>query len=457
MFRVDPKPVGQFYRWGMVALSTLSVAALIVTLWIMVDFRREQRIVRELMVELPSTATASAEQLVDELRWQSRLTILVVLNSIATFGAALLLWRAFRSSQETLRDIQALAGDILGSVEQAVITTDPQGLITSINEPGIHLLEVEGDMVGQPLRKLSDRMPLEEFRVRSRGSSSSQHEDFPLGDHGDSRVLRGQCQRLQDRAGCDIGDVLQLRDVTKRQLIEKRMRSMERYMGLGSLASGLHHEIKNPLAAVSLHVQLLEEQLDDQETSDEVREMLTVVNTEMARIGRVLESFRDFAELDHLAVVKVNAADLVHRQVRLISPQATRSNIDVSVSIPDEPLPSLWVDDVKLEQVFMNLFVNALEAMPRGGSLHISIHPVNAPIGESLSIQIADTGTGIPEAFRKNIMDPYFTTKNDGTGMGLAFSDKVIRQHNGALDFHCTATGTTFEITIPIDSSRAKS
>ena len=123
--------------------------------------------------------------------------------------------------------------------------------------------------------------------------------------------------------------------------MDDRMRRMERYMGLGSLAAGLHHEIKNPLAALSLHVQLMEEELMDRDASNAVLEMLSVIKTEVARIGGVLESFRDFASVGHLNLSQVDLGELIDRQVRLIRPQAEKQEILVEVTLPPEPLPTI--------------------------------------------------------------------------------------------------------------------
>jgi two-component system nitrogen regulation sensor histidine kinase GlnL len=103
-----------------------------------------------------------------------------------------------------------------------------------------------------------------------------------------------------------------------------------------------------------------------------------------------------------------------------------------------------------LEQVLLNLLVNAMEAMPDGGILEIRVSLAAAASPPSIRIEIADTGPGVPEALRSRIFDPYFTTKSEGTGMGLALCDKIIRQHDGLLDFQCTEHGSVFGITLPI-------
>lgn len=215
-------------------------------------------------------------------------------------------------------------------------------------------------------------------------------------------------------------------------------------MALGSLAAGLHHEIKNPLAALSLHVQLMEEELD-KDAPDSVLEMLCVIKTEVARIGGVLEGFRDFASIDRLSCSELSIDELIDRQVKLIKPKADAQMIDVVVRI-SEALPPIHADRIRLEQVMLNLFVNAMDAMPDGGKLTIQLS--TAP--SAVRIEVIDTGPGIPEDLKKRIFDPYFTTKSEGTGMGLALCDKIVRLHNGTLDFRSSQHGTIFDITLPI-------
>ena len=332
MFRVESEESGRRYRLAIAGLLVLSAVAFFVTVWVMVDFLREQEIVHALIDQLPPDAALSAEELEGELQWQFRLSILVVLNLVVTALAVVLLSRAYGTSQASLRDIKAKASDILSSMDLAVITTDRAGIITSINNRGIELLALDGDYVGRPLSELTDQIPLEEFRQNAQAESRDvTPQDYSLIAGGISRVLRTFCQPMKNFELEDIGSIIQLREVTERVLMEERLRRMERYMGLGSLAAGLHHEIKNPLAALSLHVQLLEEEIDNSEVTDDVLRMLGVIKTEVTRIGGVLENFRYFASIARLNTGTVDLATLIERQVQLIAPQADQQHIEVHV------------------------------------------------------------------------------------------------------------------------------
>lgn len=444
MFQSPSEEINGRYRTAMIGLAILSTAALGTTIWMMIDFLREQSIVDELTKSLPREVRGNAELLAGELRWQFRLAILVVLNVIVTGIAVILLWRAYRASQASLRDVKALATDILGSMETAVITTDLHGMITSINKCGCDLLEFTREGIGQPLKELG-RLPLEKFRTDwTVNRLPVLVREFQLKQGGNRKILFASCQSLKDRDGAVMGNLLQIRDVTMHTLMEEQMRRMERYSGLGSLVGGLHHEIRNPLAALSLHVQLLEEQLEVDGTSDQSRNMLGIIRTELARIGGVLEAFRDFASMGHLDLNDVQVKDLIARQIELIRPQAQSQGIEIDFQACD-PQWVITADRGRLEQVLLNLFVNAMDAMPQGGRLTVGVSQDET----SVQIEVADTGCGIPENLQDKILDPYFTTKGAGTGLGLAICDKIIRQHQGTIEFRSSPQGTTFLLTLP--------
>tara|TARA_R100000789_G_scaffold39711_1_gene41706 strand:- start:161 stop:838 length:678 start_codon:yes stop_codon:yes gene_type:complete len=222
---------------------------------------------------------------------------------------------------------------------------------------------------------------------------------------------------------------------------------MERYAGLGSLATGLQHEIKNPLSALSLHVQLLDEALMGQTTSEDVNEMLGVIHTEIIRLTAVLEGFRDYASMSEPGRTDVDLGTLINKLARFIRPQAEQQHVKVEVNLAEENLPAIKADSVHMDQVLLNLALNALQAMPEGGILSIGLQQE----GEWLRIKVSDSGKGIPAEYRDRIFDPYFTTRNDGTGMGLALCEKIVRQHDGTIDLETGAGGTAFSVLLPIN------
>lgn len=451
MFRTQRKRSRRKLRLVIISLLMLSVGSLFITLWFVVDFGREQEIIQKLVLDLPSRDLPAARGLVSELQWQSRWTIFVIVQVVATGLAVALLFRAYLDAQDKLNDVKALAGDILSSMEQAVVTSDNDGLVTSLNQRALGLLSTTGEAVGKSLRQLTNQIDLVRFRAEAESHAGhSLVKDYPVITGNEPLWLRTFCQPLRDADGRTIGNVFQLRDVTADRHLQDRAGRMERFMGLGSLAVGLHHEIKNPLAAVSLHVQLIEESLAGQPLPNDVPEMLTVVKAEMKRIEQVLESFRDFASTERLHLVEMPLTDLLTRQIDLMSPSADAANVEIDLSVADNLPESMTFDAPRVEQIIHNLIVNAIEAMPGGGKLTILAKQLRGEDADGVLLTFADTGPGIPENIRPHVFDAYFTTKGDGTGMGLALSDKIARLHGGRLSLAVVEKGTTFELFLPI-------
>jgi signal transduction histidine kinase len=224
------------------------------------------------------------------------------------------------------------------------------------------------------------------------------------------------------------------------------MRRLERFIGLASLASGLHHEIKNPLTALSIHVQLLEESLNDPGRGAEVDEIVGVLRAEVCRLNGVLESFRTFADLPRLNVRPSDGLAVVEKAIRLIRPQAAEQGVTISLLHPRTEPPPVPLDAEKFEQVVLNLLINALEAMPGGGELTVR---VRAEPGEFV-VEVQDRGPGILPEVQPHLFEPYFSTKARGTGMGLALSEKFISQHGGSIDYTTGPGGTTFRVALPV-------
>lgn len=451
MFRVKESEVSTAISWAMLALLAAISAAALVTVWLTWMLHIEQRMIADLVTGKAEASSDVARALPEELRWQFGLAIVVVLILVATSGALVVIRSAYLASRQSLREVKVLAGDIFASMIQGVVSTNCDGVITSINPRGCELLDVGQEYVGRAIMALSrPEVPLDKLSrevLEQRRTVSDR--PFTVVRNGHTQRLQADCHLLRDTDGAVLGSMLHLRDVTERVMIEERMRRMERYMGLGSLAVGLHHEIKNPLTALSLHVQLLEERLAGQRAAD-VDELLGVLKTEVTRLGGVLETFRDFASFRTLVVQPSDVMQLVEKAVRLVRPQADKQNVRIVVTKPEPALSALSLDPVKFEQVLLNLIINALEAMPKGGELTIRVAGSDGQLG----VEVADTGCGIPPEVQPRIFDPYFTTKGDGVGIGLAWCEKIMQQHHGQIEFETGPKGTLFKVTIPMSLSQ---
>ncbi|MEO8269013.1 MAG: ATP-binding protein, partial [Aureliella sp.] len=272
------------------------------------------------------------------------------------------------------------------------------------------------------------------------------NRDYSVMHQGHRRTLRAGCVLLRNQRQEEIGTVVHVTDITENALIEERLRRMERYMGLGSLAVGLQHEIRNPLSALSLHIQLLREKLEGSVAEQgDVAELLDVLQQETARINEVLDGFGNYASMQPTSRSPVNFPTLIEKLARLLRPQASQQKVEIDICVPHVPIRMVQGDTVRLEQMLLNLALNGLAAMPEGGRLTIRF----TEDGDGVLIEVADTGQGVATTVQSRIFDPYFTTRPHGTGMGLAVCDKIVRQHGGNIDFVTSPSGTVFSISLP--------
>ncbi len=457
MFDVRDNAGGRSMRLLAFGLAILGVVSLVVTILITLDVQREQEIVAGIISHLPQSDFEAAQELSGSLRLNGRLAVLMVLNVFGTTVALGLVLRGYLHSERSLRDVKFLATDIIASMDAAVITTDRSGMMTSINSGGRELIGLDDKSVGESLSDIGAAHGLlaEVCREVNATHKTIRDRDYSIARNGHKHTYRVSCTILRNQQKDEIGTVVYVRDVTEKALLEERLRRMERYMGLGSLAAGLQHEIKNPLSALMLHIQLLQERLSHPQPEADVKEILDILQAEVSRISKVLDGFRNYAMVNQVGKCPVVIRNLVEKLVRLLRPQTDNYNVVIDVHLPPEPLGTVLADEAQLEQVLLNLALNGMAAMPEGGTLTITVSRQDS----NVRIDVADTGVGIPAEIRSQIFDPYFTTRPEGTGMGLALCYKYIRQNGGTIDFRTREergelSGTEFTVLLPLEEIR---
>jgi signal transduction histidine kinase len=233
------------------------------------------------------------------------------------------------------------------------------------------------------------------------------------------------------------------------QLVQSR-----KIAAVGTLTSGIAHELNNPINNISL---ILESLVEDGMTMGK-SERLRLFQEAMAQTDRASETVKnllEFSRASHPKMENISIEEIVDKTVRLVKNELRLNNIKFSKKVGDE-IPEMTVDRSGIQQVLLNLFINSIQAMPKGGDLKVLIR-LSDSLKEVL-IDIEDTGEGIPSDQLNNIFDPFFTTKREGegTGLGLSVSYSIIKKHRGRIEVKSTlGQGTCFSIYLPIGVKNA--
>ena len=271
-------------------------------------------------------------------------------------------------------------------------------------------------------------------------------------------LLCVQDERVRDAFASDEIELLrglggQLAISVKNSQLYDRMKERDRLAALGEMAAGLAHEIRNPLGAIKGAAQLLHPSGDVSEAS----EFLGIIIEEANRLNRVVSQFLDYARPHRAELQPLDLNEVVRRTVQLLPPVPDGPPIEVQLQL-DDTLPRVRGDAEQLRQVFLNLALNGLQSMPRGGRLTIATSSRPARRGSPALVEVSfrDLGSGISSADMKNLFIPFFTTKEKGTGLGLPISQRIVESHGGRIEVRSRAgSGTTFSVILATDPDPA--
>ncbi len=228
----------------------------------------------------------------------------------------------------------------------------------------------------------------------------------------------------------------------------RRLYRAERLAAAGQLAAGVAHEIRNPLTSIRSTIQYV---LPSFDPADQKRVLLDELLSEVDRIDRIVNDLLSLTRPTDFHPGELNLAGLVDHALLLIGPQARRQAVEIKHT-PREDELKISGDAGQLKQVFLNVFLNSLQAMPNGGTLGVSVRRRSAELSgrELIDVQVTDTGAGIPAEHLDKVFDPFFTLKKEGTGLGLSISYRIIQQHQGDIELRSeVGRGTTVIIRLP--------
>jgi PAS domain S-box-containing protein len=248
--------------------------------------------------------------------------------------------------------------------------------------------------------------------------------------------------------GAAIGALLTIRDAESVRRIENEIELSRRLAAIGRLTSGVAHEVKNPINAIVIHLEILRERI--LELDPDSRRHMDIINTEIHRLDRVVKTLVDFSRPVELKLTVVDLRALVASVVSVAEAEATVHGVEISQSLGQRPLP-VRVDQDLMNQAILNVVLNGVQAMPKGGTLSLRAFAS----GEAAVLEVEDTGGGIRPEIRDKIFNLYFTTKKSGSGIGLALTYRAMQLHNGALELDSElGRGTTFRFLLPLATSQ---
>lgn len=337
--------------------------------------------------------------------------------------------------------------DLLRSIRCGLIITDHSASIRFINEQACRILDLDAQAVGPGVR-VSDALEahphLAQLLIRApRMSTLPDRAEAEIRTRDSlGRTIGYTLSQVRSEDGSPRGAALFFKDLTPIEHQEAQDRLRERLAELGAMAASLAHEIRNPLAALELSTTLLRRRLDDDGPE---AKLATTLQEQIRRLSATVNHSLEFIRPLDLVMDPTNITDLINAALEEAVP-ADIDKVTIVRRFPAEPVV-LAADPTRLRQAFVNLVRNAVEAMDlNGGVLAVDVQPMM----DACWIRFSDTGPGIPDDIRERIFAPFFSTKPKGSGLGLAWSRKVLDAHGGLLDVASEqGKGTVFSIRLP--------
>jgi two-component system, sporulation sensor kinase E len=366
----------------------------------------------------------------------------------------------YRQTDRRAKNLASYNDYILKSMTSGMIVCDREGKITGMNGPAQKILNLsEERVVGKRYREVFEpgnplHLAVEAAFSEAKPFSASE-ASFPKGN-GEDTHLALSSSAVKDEEGRMLGAVVFMTDLTEIKRLEREIAFKDKMATLGEMSSGLAHELRNSMGAIMGFVKLLKKERN--ETTSQSPTVDAIFNEAMS-MESMLQRFLAFAKPYQLKIDKVNPRKLVEECHSALKETFREKGVGFVMNCEPDLAPMLG-DALLLKQSFQNLMQNSVEAMPGGGKLTVSLRQVTPPSGdEAISIEFTDTGCGIAKEIQDKVFNPFFTAKENGTGLGLSFARKIIHLHNGRIELKSQAgRGTTFIVYLPLkpeqDSAR---
>jgi PAS domain S-box-containing protein len=346
-------------------------------------------------------------------------------------------------------ELQIMRGrlrQVISHLDERLLLINREGRVILASPDAEALLGKTGvELTGLPIDEtLGQAHPLVQLAERAfatRRSIARSELNVPVGPR--SRQLLVSVQYIED-AGEPVGALVMLRDYESFQKFESQWDLSKKLADLGRITSGIAHEVKNPLNAMVIHLEILRSKL--QSGSGNPRLHIDILDSEIKRLDRVVQTFLNFTRPLEVSLEPLDVNAIVSQVVALASTDARERGVGITLTVCEGPLMVKGDSDL-LTQALLNVIMNGCQAMPQGGALRVATFRREDGMAR---ITISDSGTGIPPETRDHIFKLFYTTKREGSGIGLAQAFRAVQIHNGTIRFASQAgVGTTFEIVLP--------
>jgi two-component system sensor histidine kinase HydH len=346
----------------------------------------------------------------------------------------------------TLSGVTTLTQKIIESMPNVLVAFDGSGKVIEANSAAKQLLGItRGQMVGDDFHDYLGASAGPLLRRVKDGQIVLDQEILLKGETAIPAALTAAPLTWEDGTGA----VLIIRDLRELRAMEQKVKRAERLAALGRLSASVAHEIRNPLSSIKGFIQYFKKKFPAGSKEQAYTETMVA---EVDRLNNVITNLLDFTRAKEPKFQECDLAEVVHHALRLVRPDAQARGVKILERVPEQPLLAR-VDRDQLIQVFLNLFLNGLEAMPDGGTLQVGIE---TGTDGNFQVEITDSGPGIREEDLPQLFEPFFTTKSRGTGLGLAVALQIMENHHGAIGVTSRlGEGTTFKVSLPADGLSA--
>ena len=343
--------------------------------------------------------------------------------------------------QKQFQVVESYSAELIENMKDAVIVLDNRSNLKIFNQAAADLFQIQKiSTIGKKLTTLFEESICESILL----SAANMQEVSCKINKREKQLLISKSRFEDENKHENI--ILIIRDLTEQKNLEDQLQRRERLSAMGELASGVAHEIRNPLNAISTTIQQLDKDFEPTSNKEEYHQLSRMVYKEVRRINETVQSFLRFARPEPLQPSQFQVKELFDHLKNQYTSIMNQHNIEFQINL--NWMGEVFWDKQKIRQVFMNLIQNAMDAIEKNGKISIDVEPENH---SKLKIHVVDNGPGIPEQIRSKIFNLYFTTKAKGTGIGLAIVQQIIFEHGGTIKAQSeNQTGTMFQIIIPV-------